>query len=307
MDQEKIRLILVYGKVSDETCGKQQGMIDGRFTCGYREYASQPGGLIIYPRPQKVSLPWEMSLPGGKGLADVCKKYPDAVVWSVKRDKRKDRLLVDIPNFKLYYSSCAHHMINKSCNLSLVDTKGRMKNHLCVLHMKGKDPAFWKPVAKTKDYDYLLMGKRADKNELFFIQQLNSIKERRSILWLGGIKHRKKVRTHHKINVTKMLGPAEVRDQISRCKVGILFSEHPAEGFPQTFLEMTMCGVPVVYAGPKNPFYFFEDNSIRPSKKKIVQAAESLRLSYDSEACRKRAVENYSMEKSIERLLSFRK
>ena len=309
--QEKIKLILVYGKVASDACGKQQGMIDGRFTCGYREYAHHPGGLIIYPRPQKVSLPWEMSMPRGKGVAEFCRQHPDAVVWSVKKDKSKDRILAGIPNFKIYYSCCSGNSINKGYNVSLVDTERRMKGN-SKLHLKGKDPEFWKPVAESKDYDYLLMGKRADKNEIYFIKKLtDEVKEERSILWLGGIKHKDKVSpTHHRVKITKMLGPDSLPAHISRCKVGILFSQHPLEGFPQTFLEMTMCGVPVVYGGPHNDFYFFPENSVRPEKKNLISAAEKLLANHDSsksEACRERAEKSYSMQQAFDRLLSFKK
>ncbi len=304
----KKKLIVVYGDVSRHTSDKQQRLIDGRFTCGYREYGCQPNCLIVYPRPQKMSFPWEVSLPEGKGLVELCHKNPDAVVWSVKKDKRKDQLLSKVSNFKVYYSTCARSRFNKTYDVSLVDTDGRVKKDpRCSLHVKGKDPNFWKPVAEVKDFDYLIMGRRADKNEFYFIEQLNEIKEKRSILWLGGIKHKNRVKTHHNIKITPMLTPDKVRDQISRCRVGILFSEHPLEGFPQTFLEMTMCGVPVVYGGPKNSHYFHPENSILPPKKRlVVEAAEKLRISYNSIKCRQRAVDNYSIQRSIDRILSFK-
>ncbi len=308
--KEKIRLILVYGRVDSSPCGKQQAMIDERWTCGYREYAKQPGVVIIYPRPQdNVKHSWEICMPGGKGLVEYCKAHSDAVIWSVKKDKRKSGLLVQAPNFKVYYSSCAHHGVQKFADISLVDTKARRRGRSAI-HLKGKDPNFWKPVDQPKKYDYLIMGKRADKNEIYFLEQLNSIKEHRSVLWLGGIKHAKAARRtladHHSIEVTPMYGLTAVRDHISKAKIGILYSEHPAEGFPQTFLEMTMCGVPVVYGGPQNSYYFFPENSVRPRKKYLMPAAEELLAKHDSKACRKRAVENYSIEKSIERILSFK-
>lgn len=312
MDQnkEKIKLILVYGKVESTPCGKQQAMIDEKWTCGYREYAKQPGVVIIYPRPQKnLKHDWEMCMPNGDGLVEFCKSHIDAVVWSVKKDKRKSGLLVQIPNFKVYYSSCAHHGVQKFADINLVDTKERQRGRSAI-HLKGKDPDFWKPIDQPKEYDYLIMGKRADKNEFFFLKQLNVVKKPRSILWLGGIKHAESARnllaSRHTINITPMYGPDAVRDHISKAKVGILYSEHPAEGFPQTFLEMTMCGVPVVYGGPQNDYYFFPENSVRPRKKSLVKAAEALLGVYNPEACRQCAVENYSIQKSIERLLSFK-
>jgi hypothetical protein len=285
-------------------------MIDERWTCGYREYAKQPGVVIIYPRPQEnIKHSWEMIMPRGEGLVDYCKSHPNAVVWSVKKDKRKNALMAQIPNFKVYYSSCANHGIQKFANMNLVDTKARLRGRSAI-HLKGKDPSFWKPIDQPKKYDYLLMGKRADKNEIYFLQQLNSIKKPRSVLWLGGIKHGKAARRtladHHSIEVTPMYGMTAVRDHISKAKVGVLYSELAVEGFPQTFLEMTMCGVPVVYGGPQNKHYFFPENCERPKKKHIIIAAEDLLTRYDPKACRKRAVENYSIEKSIEQILSHR-
>lgn len=308
--KEKIRLILVYGRVDSSPCGKQQAMIDERWTCGYREYAKQPGVVIIYPRPQSnMKHAWEMSMPRGVGLVDYCKSHPDAVIWSVKKDKRKNVLLAQTPNFKVYYSSCANHGVQKIADISLVDTEARMRGRSAI-HLKGKDPSFWKPIDQPKEYDYLLMGKRGDKNEIFFLKQLGKVKTPRSILWLGGIKHKKTARKilakHHSIKVTSMYGMTKVRDHISKAKVGILYSELAVEGFPQTFLEMTMCGVPVVYGGPQNKYYFFPENSERPRKKHLVIAAEDLLTRYNSKACRKRAVENYSIEKSIDRILSFK-
>ena len=51
-------LIILYGAMSNQFNGKQQNMIEGKVTCGYREYARKYGH-IVYMSPQNVSLDWE--------------------------------------------------------------------------------------------------------------------------------------------------------------------------------------------------------------------------------------------------------
>ena len=75
-------LIILYGEISDQINLKQQLMIDGGTTCGYREYAKN-FGHIIYLSPQKVNKSWEHSIPNPKDVIKFIKKYPNAIVWSV--------------------------------------------------------------------------------------------------------------------------------------------------------------------------------------------------------------------------------
>lgn len=300
------KIILIYGQVSHKFHGKQQRMIDGVVTCGYREYA-KCGNIIIYPRPQNnLNNEWEFSMPQGKGLVDFCNSRPDHVVWSIKKDPNKDLLLKKIKNRKLYYSCCSANTYNKACDVSLVDTESRIKNPRCKLFFKGKDPDFWKPVTKNKKFDYLIIGRRADKNEIYFLNSLHDqVHEIRNVLWIGGAEHAKKVKNNrHNIEFTPVLGQESVRNRISEAKVGILFTEHKLEGFPQSLLEMTMCGVPVVYSdvGPINKFYVFENNILISTKKRLVMSAEKLLQTYNPEKCRQQAVENYSIQKSIDYL-----
>ena len=298
-------LIILYGDISNKTNWKQQRMIDGGATCGYREYARN-FGHIIYLTPQNVKLDWEHSIPNSREVVSFIKKHPDAIVWSVKYSPRKDsEILSKISNKKFYYSCNSKNRFNKFCDLSLVDTEDRLKGNRSIVWFKGKDPEYWKPISENKEFDYLLIGTRADKNEFYFLKQLNKIKEKRRILWIGGEKHKQRVSTNHDITYTDFVGQDAVRDNISKCKVGVLFTELQIEGFPQSFLEMTMCGVPVVYNknGPKNKFYFHKGNCLLTDKPNLITLAEKLLKSYNPELCRRVAIENYSIEKSYERIL----
>lgn len=300
-----MKLIVLYGYMSDEHNAKTQRLIEGEMTCGYRDYA-KAGGCIVYASPQIVHLDWEYSIPNHKDIVEFCNSHPEAVVFSVKVNKQKNRVLDEIKNFKIHYSCQGKNMVNESCDVSLVDTKARMIDPRCRLYVKGKDPDYWLP-AIDKKYDYLLMGRRDDKNQTYFLNRLNEVKEKRSVLWIGGKKFRKKVKTHHDVTYTEVFSPDKVRDHIPLARVGILYSQIKTEGFPQSFLEMTMCGVPVVYGGPSdNPNYFFEENSRRPKKSHIISAAEDLLGNYNSLACRRIAMENYSIDKSIDRMLSYK-
>jgi len=297
-------LIILYGDISGKSNPKQQRMIEGRCTCGYREYARNYGH-IIYMCPQQVELPWEHCITNPNKVIKFIKKYPDAVVWSVKYNVRKDReILSKINNKKVYYSCNAHNMYNKFCNVSLVDTDKRIRGN-AKLFFKGKDPEYWKPVAKEKEFDYLLVGRRADKNELFFLRRLNKVKDKRKILWIGGEKHKSKVKTNHDVIYTGFIGQDEVRDNISKAKVGILFTELSIEGFPQTFLELTMCGVPVVYniKAPRNKFYFHDGNCLMSCKEDLIKNAEILLNTFSPSKCRDVSIKNYSLDKSYERII----
>jgi len=299
-------LIILYGDILDKKREKHQSMIDGKVTCGYREYARK-FGCIIYMADQKIKLPWERVMVRPKNIINFINKYPDAIVWSIKHSSKKDeQILSKIKNKKVYYSCNAKNIWNNKCDISLVDTQKRAKKN-GKLWFKGKDPDYWLPLEEEKkEYDYVLVGLRGDKNERYFIKGLNNIKEKRKILWIGGYKFKGKIsKTHHDVHLTKKLTQDEVRKNIPKAKVGILFTELKVEGFPQGFLEMTMCGVPVVYnkRAPGNKFYFHKFNSVLSVKKSLITSAETLLKNRDQVKCRETAIQNYSLEKSYERML----
>ena len=303
---KKPELIILYGDFSKDKNVKQQRMIDERATCGYREYARN-FGHIIYLCPQDVKHPWERVIIRPENVIKFISKYPEAVVWSVKHSPRKDqKVLSKIKNKKLYYSCNSKNMYNTSCNVSLVDTRKRIKKN-AKLWFKGKDPNYWLPLSEQdKEYDYLLIGQRADKNEIHFLRKLNEIKEKRRILWIGGKKHGKRIKSTHEVVCTNFVSQDEVRQLIPKARVGVLFTELKVEGFPQTFLEMTMCGVPVVYneRGPRNKFYFHKDNCNLCLKADMIESAEKLLENRDPIKCRETAIEYYSLEKSYQRMVS---
>ncbi|MHA1232626.1 MAG: glycosyltransferase [Candidatus Helarchaeota archaeon] len=296
-------LIILYGDFSKSKNQKQQAMIDGRATCGYREYARK-FGHIVYLSPQDVSLPWEHSITKAKNVLKFISKYPKSIIWSVKHSSSKDEMILSkIKNKKVYYSCNSKNMYNKYCDISLVDTPKRVKKN-GRLWFKGKDPDYWMPKKPKKEYDYLLIGKRADKNEIYFLRRLNDIQEKRRILWIGGKKHKKRAKSKHDLVCTEFITQEKVKDLIPMAKVGVLFTELKVEGFPQTFLEMTMCGVPVVYneKGPGNKFYFHNDNCILCSKGELINSAEKLLKIFDAVKCRRTAIQNYSIDKSYKRM-----
>jgi hypothetical protein len=299
-------LIILYGEIANKGKWKHQRMIDGGATCGYREYAKYFGS-IVYVTPQKVSLPWEKSIYKPKHIINYINKYPNAVVWSVKTGKRKDtEVLSKIKNKKVYYSCNAKNRNCKHANINLVDTPQRIKNsQKDKLWVKGKDPDYWKPQGQKKEFDYLLIGTRGDKNEIYFLRQLNKIKDRRRILWIGGKKHEHRIKTNHEVVCTPFYKQEQVRDNIPRAKVGVLFTELKIEGFPQSFCEMTMCGVPVVYNinAPRNKFYFHKGNSLLCKKEKMVFSAEKLLKYYNPELCRQIAIKHYSIDVAYGRIL----
>ena len=79
------KMILLYGGHGLKPHGKYQSLIDGKLTCGYRDYARK-FGEIIYMTPQKVSKPWEKSFTDMKKLTDYINSQPDAVVWFIKHE-----------------------------------------------------------------------------------------------------------------------------------------------------------------------------------------------------------------------------
>jgi hypothetical protein len=301
----KKKLILLYGALTKKRNEKYQKlMIEGGSVCGYRSYAERFGN-IIYLSDQKVYKDWEFSMTNPQKVINFINKSPDAMVWAVKNDPNRDvKILRHIKNKKVYYSCCANNLYNKYCDVSLVDSKSRMGKN-SKIWFKGKDKDFWKPVGNYDEFDYLLMGKRADKNELLFIKKLNKIKEKRRVLWIGGMRHKDKIDSIHDVVCTPFSGGDFVRDNISRAKVGILFTEHKAEGFPQSFLEMTMCGLPVVYNkdAPNNKYYLKNDNCVLTDRKNLIKNSEWLLKNVDHNRCRSCAIDNYSLDASYDNMV----
>lgn len=305
----KPKLIVLYGPWSQEHNHKQQMMIDKKCTCMYNDFAKN-FGEIIYISPQNTKDVWEKSMTNSSDIVNYINSQPDAIVWVVKHDpKRDEKITKFIKNKKLYYSCNAHNCINEYCDISLVDTPEREKKYggNARVFFKGKDHKYWGPNGKNKEYDYLLMGRRADKNEIPFLNALNEVKESRNILWIGGGKHKDRINTKHQCIATPFYGPDDVRELIPQARVGILMTEHPSEGFPQSFLEMTMCGLPVLYtkSAPSNEFYFKDGvNCMFSSKKGMIKNAEALLKNHNSDACRKFAVDNYSLEASYNNMVN---
>ena len=302
------RLIILYGPVSQKLHEKQQRQISGETTCMYRSMAEK-FGEIIYLAKQDCKEPWEKDFSHFgyhlSRVADYINSQYGVVVWSVKHDKtgKKDNLLQCIQQYKVYYSCCSYNQTNKYCNISLVDTPGRVKGN-AILWVKGKDPNFWKPKTTLKLVDYVFLGRRGDKNEVYFINRLTKeIRAERSILWIGGAKHQNKIKsTHHKVICTPVKQPEDIVNLMSTCRVGLILSEIPAEGFPQSFLEMTMMGLPVVYMGPVNNVY--TNNCFKlEDKKKCVEAAEHVLTRPNGWQTRKYAIEHYTLDKSYESIL----
>jgi hypothetical protein len=298
------QLVILYGNFSDTANVKQQAMINGRVTCGYRPYADQ----IYYLCPQEYAI-----CLSPENAFDVLSRfdYHTTTILALKHDQKgnRDEILSRLPHKKLYYSCCAYNTINEACTFSLVDTDARMQKN-SMLWFKGKDPAIYHSIPENlKTFDYLLIGRRADKNELYFLQRLTEeVSQRRSVLWIGGSEHQSKIKTHHIVTTTGMMNMHDVAEHIPLARVGILFSEHPAEGFPQSFLEMTMAGVPVVYnhQAPMNHFYYRPGapNAVMSMKFTLINDAETMLANRNPAACREFAIDNYSLQKSKEYLLS---
>lgn len=299
------KLIILYGGLSDKSNAKQQMMINGGATCGYREYA-EAYGEIIYLCPQVVSKPFEKSMTSPGEIVDYCNSHPETIVWSVKHDPNKTEMLKLIKNRTLYYSCCANNMYCDSADISLVDSHSRVKDESRhKVWFKGKDSNKWLP-SDNKRYDYLLMGRRGDKNELYFLDRLTKeISYSRSILWIGGEKFKDKVvSSHHDITFMPFSSEADVIKAIPTASVGVIYTEHRAEGFPQSFLEMAMCGVPVVYptTAPINPYYVGQYNIHICQKKDLIFTCEMVLAQPKSELCRAESINKFDLDKSYKHM-----
>lgn len=276
------RLIILYGRHSTEHNAKQQRMIDGECTCMYREFAKR-NGLIVYLAQQTIRERWEMRFTSLPLLFSFLSRpeLKNAIVWSVKHDPVKDRVLAAIPQQTMYYSCNAENCSCEAADVSLVDCASRYNGNTREW-FKGKDPEVWRPVDVEKAFDYVLMGRRADKNELYFIERLTAeVSEPRSVLWIAGGAHANRIPdTHHHVMCTQFLAPVDIPRFISSARTAILFTEHPMEGFPQSLLEYVMCGVPVVYnkAAPWNVHYDALEQAgavTRCMKRDLINAAEA--------------------------------
>jgi hypothetical protein len=300
----QMSLIILYGCVESVKSPKIQKLIDGKLTCGYREYAKRYGS-IVYLSPQDTRLSWEHSMTADESV-EFCNQHPDAIVWSVKWDVCKNiKILSKVRNFKMHYPCCALNAINSFCDVNLVDTIDRKVDDTCQVFFKGKDDGFWKPDNSAKDFDYVVMGKPVHgKNHKSVI---DSLSKKRKILWIGG-KSGDVRNIPSNVHATSLVGPEKVRDWICRACVGILFTEIKTEGFPQSFIEMTMCGVPVVYnkSMPYNPVYYHKENSSPSDLRHLSDVAEKMLHNYDYKKCRNIAVNYYSLDKSFARIEEIR-
>jgi hypothetical protein len=270
----------------------------------YREYAKKYGE-IIYLQPQTCYQDWEMSICNSDHLLEYLSAHPDSIVWSVKYDPEKDKVLGRISNKKVYYSCCNYNRYNDFCDISLVDLPERVQKN-AVLWVKGKDPEYWLP-NESKWSDILLIGHRGDKNELWFLNKMRESKGVYDITWIGGKANKQLINTKHRVMYTPFLTMDKVRKTIPGSKIGVILSEHPAEGFPQSFLEMTMCGLPVVYLCKEFQHVPYYRNMYNISNKdNVVEVVESILAKYDNtiaDITRLSAIENYSLETSYESIL----
>lgn len=308
------KFILLYGGFGEKPSSKLRRLVDGKLTCGYREYAKH-FGIIVYLSPViNLRHDWELCITNPKELASFLRGRPDDIVWSIKHQLAKSRFLCTVPHFKLYYSCGSANVFDSACDRSLVDSEDRLTNEHCAIWFKGKDPEFWKPTAGKREFDYVLMGRdKPGKNQKLFISLLGrEVRRARRVLWVGGrsaLADGTVDLGSHSVVVTESLSPQGVRDHIGKAKVGILFTEFKGEGFPQSFLEMTMCGIPVVYrrGAPINDYYVGEHNiRFADDKGSLIETAERLLANARPDMCQQEAIMKYSLERSANHLLRMR-
>lgn len=300
------RLIILYGPFGDKPDEKYQKLIDGKMVCGYREYAEEFGEIIYLKKGLKTTKSWEHVIANPNDVITYCNSQKDCIVWSVKHDEIKSSILAKIMHPTLYYSCNNQNMYCENADISLVDTNERAnQNKFAKLWFKGKNPTKWAP-SVNKIYDFVLVGARNDKHESEIVNLLASVPNiSYKILWIGGEYHRDKV-THsspHIIRLTPMLTVKEMHQLLPEAKLGILFTEHPTEGFPQSILEMTMCGIPTIYNmnAPINFHYFNPFILLAKNINHAIRVAIDMQRHYNvvmAEHCRNRAIEHYSLEKS---------
>jgi len=300
------KLIVLYGPIGGKPDDKYQKLINEEMVCGYREYA-ETFGEIIYLKPLVIYKQWEMCL-SEKACIDYCNAQNNCIIWSVKFDKAKEKMLRHINHPKLYYSCNNRNMFCPSTDISLVDTIDRLTHKKMKLWFKGKSPTLWTQ-NDNKEYDVVLVGPRNDKHESEVVNSLTNFVKypKLTILWIGGEPHRTKIQvTHHHIKTTPMLSKKDMLNILPKCKVGIIYTDHPTEGFPQSFIEMNMCGIPVIYkvGAPMNTYYigannvYFIHGLYDVSVKLLDLLYGKIHYSQHSRLCREFAVNNLSIEKS---------
>jgi len=253
---------------------------------------------------------YELATSDTDAIVDYCNTWPNAVVWSLKKwtDAKAD-LLKRIRNRKIHYSCGAHDLYNPHCDVSLVDCEQRIYHKSMRTWIKGKDPDKWPLLTAERKYDYCVIGKpKAGKNQGWFINELaDNLAEPRSFLWIGGSKEVIDIKiSQHSCLTIPYVATDCLPALFAQCKVGAVFTTYEDEGFPQSYLEMAMCGLPVVYheSAPWSDCYGSPNISVRANSKNVVALAETLRREANHTACRSDAVNQFSIEKSIDSILS---
>lgn len=304
-------LVILYGDVSATAPAKTLSLIRGELTCGYRDYARR-FGTIVYPFPMRPLFAYEHSAPDQVAFASFIASKPDAVLWVVKTGgPRRDAWIRAADRRKLYYSCGASDLVYESCDFSLVGTEKRARVHpSCRVWVKGKDADFWQSRGEERIYDYVLLGRdKPGKNQKLFLQHLrDELKTSRRVVWVGGSRSREAYAERwgtHEVEFLPMLSPDRVRCYLSSSRVGILFTKYKNEGFPQSFLEMAMCGTPVVYSahGPHQASYFHDSLAAITDERGLIMVAEALRERADAASCRTEAVRRFELEVSYQCLM----
>lgn len=301
---EHPKLIILCGNPHAQTSDKYERIFGGGFNFGYSDYA-RVAGCILFAFPVNFPLSsWMGCFPDGDGLVDYCCRYPDALVFSIKpSDKRKARLLQKLPHAKVYYSCGKRAGYDSSCDVSVVDDPARVTNDRTRLWVKGKDSVFWAPSPAERVYDYVMVGrtKKGKNYELFLDLLAKSDAPPRRVLWVAGPSPGVTRLGVHELEQIEYSSATIIRGLLSRSRVGILFTAYPDEGFPQVFLEMVMCGVPVVYRdkAPWQSCYDHPAICVRTGQDRLIASAESLLARADAAACRQVAESRFSLDKSV--------